>query len=71
MQIMVVDRTFLKGHIFDQVVLLAVTCDSNNNQILLLYTTVTSEIEDTWVWFRHQLEQSFQGLMSLLQITQR
>ena len=47
LQIMVVDRTFLKGHIFDQVVLLAVTYDSNNNQILLLYATVTLETEDT------------------------
>ena len=68
---MVVDRTFLKGHIIDQVVLLAVTYDSNNNQILLLYATVTSETEDTWVWFRDQREQNLQGLMSLLQTTQR
>jgi MULE transposase domain len=67
----VVDRTFLKGHIFDQVVLLAVTYDSNNNQILLLYVMVTSETEDTWVWFRRQLEQNLQGLMSLLRTTQR
>jgi hypothetical protein len=59
--IMVVDRTFLKGHIFDQVVLLAVTYDSNNNQILLLYATVTSETGDYWVWFRCQLEQNSQG----------
>ena len=47
LQIMVVDGTFLKGHIFDQVVLLAVTYDSNNNQILLFYAIVTFETEDT------------------------
>ena len=40
LQIMVVDRTFLKGDIFDQVVLLAVTYDSNNNQILMSYAIV-------------------------------
>ena len=31
LQIMVVDRTFLKGHIFDQVILCAVTYGRNNN----------------------------------------
>ena len=31
LQTMVVDSTFLKGHIFDQVVLLPITYDSNNN----------------------------------------
>ena len=61
LQIMVVDGTFLKGHIFDQVVLLAVTYDGNNNQILLLYAIVTSETKDNWVWFRCQLEQDFPG----------
>ena len=61
LQIMVVDGTFLKGHIFDQVVLLAVTYDGNNNQILLPYANVTSETEDNWVWFRRQLEQDFPG----------
>ena len=34
LQMVVADGTFLKGHIFDQVVLLAVTYDGNNNQIL-------------------------------------
>jgi hypothetical protein len=61
LQIMVVDRTFLKGHIFDQVVLFAVTYDGNNNQILLPYAIVTSETEDNRVWFRRQLEQDFPG----------
>jgi hypothetical protein len=65
-KIMVVDRTFLKCHIFDQVVLLAVTYDGNNNQILLLYAIVTSETEDNWVWFRHKLEQDFPGLYILV-----
>ena len=43
LQIVVVDGTFLKVHIFDQVVLLAVTYDFNNNQILLSYAMKTSE----------------------------
>ena len=49
LKILVVDGAFLKGHIFDQVVLLAVTYDGNNNQILLSYALVTSETEDNWV----------------------
>ena len=57
----VVDRTFFKGHIFDQVFLLAVTYDGNNTQILLSYAIVTSETEGNWVWFRCQLEQDFTG----------
>ena len=61
LQIMVVDGIFLKGHIIDQVVLLAATYESNNNQILLSYAIVTNETEDTWVQFRHQLEQDFPG----------
>ena len=43
---------FSEGHIFDQVVLLAVMYDSNNNQIILSYVVVTSETEGNWVWFR-------------------
>ena len=66
LQIMIVDGTFLKGHIFDQVVLLAVTYDSNNNQYLLSYAVVTSETEDNWVWFSHQLEQDFPGSYVLI-----
>ena len=58
---MVVDRTFLKGHIFVQIFLLAVTYDSNNNQILLSYATVTSKTEDNWMWFIRQLEIDFPG----------
>ena len=49
LQIMVVDGTFLKGQIFDQGVLLAVTYDGNKNQVLLSYAVVTSETEDNWV----------------------
>ena len=49
LQTIVLDETFLKGHIIDQVVLLAVTYDSNNNQILLSYAIVTNETEDIWV----------------------
>ena len=56
LQIIVIGRTFLKGNIFDQVVLLAITYDSNNDQILLTYAIVTSETKDNWVWFRHELE---------------
>jgi hypothetical protein len=52
---------FFNGHIIDQVVLLAVTCDNNNNQILFSYAIVTCETEGTWVWFEHQLEQDFTG----------
>ena len=40
---------FLKGHIFDLVVFLAVTYDSNNNQYLLSYAVETFESEDNWV----------------------
>ena len=58
---MVVDGTFLKSHTFDQGVLLAVTSDSDNTQILLSSAVVTSDIEDIWVWLRHQLEHNFPG----------
>ena len=43
---MLVEGTFLKGYTFDQVVLLAVTCERNNNQIVLSYAIVTSETDD-------------------------
>ena len=56
-----IDGTFLKGHIFDQVVLLAVTCNSNNNWILVSCAIVTSETEDNWVWYRPQLEKDLLG----------
>jgi hypothetical protein len=46
LQIKVVERTFLKGHIFDQVVLLAFTYEINNNQILLSPVIVVSATED-------------------------
>ena len=49
LQIMVVDRTFWEGHIFDQVVQSTVTYDGNNNQILLSCAVVTSETEGNWV----------------------
>ena len=58
---MVEDSIFLTGHIIDQVVLVTITYDRNNNQILLSYATVTCETEDTWVWFGHQQEQDFPG----------
>jgi hypothetical protein len=61
LQTIVIEETFLEGHIIDQVVLLADTYDSNNNQILLSYAIMTSETEDTWVWLRHELEQDFSG----------
>jgi hypothetical protein len=64
-KIMAEVRTFLKGQIFDQVVLHAVTNDSNN-QILLSYAVVTSEIEDKWVWLTHQLEQDLPGSSDLV-----
>lgn len=57
---------FSEGHIFDQVVLLAVMYDSNNNQIILSYVVVTSETEGNWVWFRHQLVQDFSGSSDLV-----
>ena len=56
LQIMLADRTFLKCHIFDQVVPLAVNYDSNKNQILLSYTIETLETDNNWVRCRHQLE---------------
>jgi hypothetical protein len=49
LQILIVDWTSLKGHISDQVDLLAVTYDRNNNQILLSYAIVTSDAEDNSV----------------------
>jgi hypothetical protein len=52
---------FFKGNIFDQVVLLAVSYDKNNNQILFSFVVVTSETEDNWMWLRHQLEQDIPG----------
>ena len=55
----------MKGHIFDQVVLHAVTNDSSN-QILLSYTVVISETEDNWVWFTHQLVQDLPGSSELV-----
>ena len=71
LQIMVVEGTFLKGHIFDQVVLLAVTYDGNNNQVLLSYAVVTSETEDNWVCLVVSWSKTSQGHMSLLQTTLR
>jgi hypothetical protein len=68
LQIMDVDSTFLKGHIFDPVVQLVANNDSNNNQILLSYAIVTFETEDNWVWFRHQLEQDFPGFYVLVTV---
>jgi hypothetical protein len=59
LQIIVVDQNVSKGHIFDQAVLFAITCDSNNHLIILSYAIVTFETEDNWVWFRHQLKQDF------------
>ena len=53
LQIMVADRTIFKGHIFDQFVLLAVTYDGNNNEIVLSYKVVTSGTEDNCVRFKH------------------
>ena len=50
---MVADRTIFKGHIFDQFVLLAVTYDGNNNEIVLSYKVVTSGTEDNCVRFKH------------------
>ena len=61
LQIMVIDGTFLKGHIFDQVVLLAVTYNSNNNQIIVSCAIVTSETDGNWVWYRPQLEKDLLG----------
>ena len=61
-------QDLFEGLIFDQVVLLAVTCDSNNNQILLLYAIVTSETEGNWVWIRRQLEQDFPGSYLLISL---
>ena len=49
LQIMEVDSTFLKGHIFDPFIQLVANYDSNNNQILLSYAIVTFETEDNWV----------------------
>ena len=50
---MVVGRTILKCHIIDQVVLLAVSYDGNNNQIVSSYQVVTSGADDNCVWFKH------------------
>ena len=61
LQTMVADGSFLKGHIFDQVVLLAITYENNKNQILFSFVVVTSETEDNWMWLRHQLEQNIPG----------
>ena len=49
LHIMVVEKTFLNYHNFDQADLLAVTCDSNNYQIILSYAIITSKTEDNWV----------------------
>ena len=56
------NHTQLSSVSYSCVVLLAVTYDGNNNQILLLYAIVTSETEGNWVWFRFQLDQDFPGL---------
>jgi hypothetical protein len=61
-----VDETFLRGHIFHQVVLYAATYGSKNNQILVSYAVVTSKTKGYWVWFRCQLEQDFSGSSVLI-----
>ena len=68
LQIIDVDSTFLKGHIFNPVIQLVANYDSNNNQILLSYAIVTFESEDNWVWFRYQLEQYFPGSYVLVTV---
>jgi hypothetical protein len=61
-----IDRTFEKGHILDQIVLLAVAYDGTTNQNLLSSQVVTSETEFNWVWFRNQLGQDFPGSYVLI-----
>ena len=62
---MLVEGNFLKGHNFDQVLLLAITYERNKNLIVFSYVIVTFETDDKLVWFRHQLEQDFHSLVSL------
>lgn len=66
LKIMVADGTFLRGHIFDQVILTAITYDGNNIQVILSYAVVTFKTDDNWVWFRCQLEQDFSGSYKLI-----
>ena len=68
---MLVEGNFLKGHNFDQVLLLAITYERNKNLIVFSYVIVTFETDDKLVWFRHQLEQDFHSLVSLLLTTPR
>jgi hypothetical protein len=66
LKLIVVDGTFMKAHIFDQTVLLAVAFDGNNKHIILAYAIVTSETEANWVWFQSQLLNDFSGPFILL-----
>ena len=63
--IMVRDGTYLKDYTFVQVVLLAVTHNSNDNKITLFYAVVLFKAEDNCMWFWHQLEQDFPGSCAL------
>ena len=57
--LLVEDGLFFKGPIFDQGVLLTVTYDCINNQVLLSSAFVTFKTEDHWVWFSCKLEHDF------------
>ena len=67
LQIMVVDDNFLNGHIFDHIVLIAVTYDSNNNQNIncpmqlwpLIHKRIRGGLDMNW-------RKTFQVLMSLI-----
>ena len=45
LKVIVVDGTFLNGHVLNQTVLLAVTFDGNNKHIILAYAIVTFETD--------------------------
>ena len=62
---MVVDRSLLRGHIFDQVVVIVVAYDDSNMQIVLSYATMTSKTESNCVWSSHQPRKEFPGSIAL------
>lgn len=65
-RVITIDGTFTTSHVFNHVILLAVTYDRNNQMLLLAYAICNVENESNWTWFGEQLARDFEGATAFL-----